>query len=873
MAVGLKEGHRRAERDIVGLTEDEVKRSRELNGDNSLSKEKKKGFFKRFLENLSDPIIKILLIALVLEVIFTLGHCNYFEIGGILLAVLISSTVSTASEYKSERAFEKLSEESLSGTVSVLRNGKIQKITVADIVVGDIIYLSVGEKIHADGKILSGKVGVDQSALNGEGEEAQKHPSSGDSWDLSEENKVFRGSLVTSGSGVMRVMRVGAETFFGMVARDVQSETRESPLKLRLARLASQISRIGYIVAALVGFAYLFNIFIVDNSFSAERIAAAFHDYKFMFSSLLHTLSLMITVVVVAAPEGLPMMITVVLSANMKRMLSDNILVKKLVGIETAGSMNILFTDKTGTLTEGKPKIERIVTSEGAYKTLSALSRTGEVYRALCLCARYNTDVEMISGSVIGGNGTDRAVFEYFSDADVEDARVSAKEAFTSENKYSSARVNGITLFKGAAEKIMLSSSMALSSSGDYIPFERSRLYSEYLSAVKRGERVLAVAISESGTFENLKFVALIVMKDKLRKGVKEAVKEVLGAGIQTVMITGDGRETATHIASECGIFKEGSFNIAIGSDELSAMTDKEIKSIIPNLRVIYRALPQDKTRLVRLSQELGLVVGMTGDGINDAPSLKLSDVGFAMGGGTDIAKSAADIVILDNSFTAIAKTILYGRTIFKSIRKFITFQLTMNFAACGISLFGQFIGIDTPITIIQMLWINIIMDTLGGLAFAGEPPLHYYMREKPKRRDEPILTKQMLLNICFSGMFTLGLCILFLTSYVFREIYYSAFGMIKFYTAFYALFVFMGVFNCFISRCERLFIFSGISKNRAFVFIMLLILAIQIFMIYFGGELFRCTPLSPRELLFVFLLAASVLPFDFIRRVFNKLK
>ena len=294
---------------------------------------------------------------------------------------------------------------------------------------------------------------------------------------------------------------------------------------------------------------------------------------------------------------------------------------------------------------------------------------------------------------------------------------------------------------------------------------------------------------------------------------------------------------------------------------------------ILPKNRVVSRALPQDKTRLVRLSQELNLVVGMTGDGINDAPSLKLADVGFAMGSGTDIAKSASDIVILDNSFLAINRTILYGRTIFKSIKKFITFQLTMNLAACGVSLIGQFIGINTPITIIQMLWVNIIMDTLGGLAFAGEAALSYYMQEKPKRRDEQILSSDMLNQIAITGAYTLILCIVFLTSPVIRLMYGASSPSAKFYTAFYALFIFSGIFNCFSARCSRLWLLSNIGKNKTFIFIMLLISVIQVCMIYFGGAVFRCVPLAPYELSFAILLAATVIPFEMIRRLVYKLK
>lgn len=858
---------------IKGLSTAEVKRSLELYGDNSLSREKKKSFLSRLFENLCDPIIKILMIALVLQVIFTFGNINYLEIGGIIVAILLSSLVSTISEYRSEQAFDKLRDGGFDGQVSVLRDGRIKRIGSSDIVVGDIVYLSVGERIQADGEIVSGKITVDQSALNGESAECVKTVGRDYGWELTSSSKVFRGSVITDGNAIMKVGRVGQSSFYGMVARDVQAETRVSPLKLRLSRLASQISKIGYVIAAIVGITYLFNAIVVDQGFDGERILNYLRSAQNLISTLVSAVTLMITVVVVAAPEGLPMMITVVLSANMKRMLNDNILVKKLVGIETAGSMNILFTDKTGTITYGKPECEKIITQTGSYRGIASLKRAGSIYDYLVLSARYNTDVIDLGGELTGGNPTDRGIYEFFREESAPSVEIIEKESFSSEKKCSSVKLkNGKILIKGAAERIIGASTRSILPSGERVPFDSRAVFDEYLSAASQGQRVIGVAIKDEGSDE-LTFVALISMKDKIRRDVRESVSQVQRAGIQIVMITGDGEETASAIAEECGIYNPAAGHTALSGDKLRSMTDDEVKACLPKLRVISRALPQDKTRLVRLSQELDLVVGMTGDGINDAPSLKLCDVGFAMGSGTDIAKSASDIVILDNSFTAISRTVLYGRTIFKSIRKFITFQLTMNFAACGVSLLGQFVGVDTPITIIQMLWVNIIMDTLGGLAFAGEPPLDYYMQEKPKRRDEQILSGEMLHQILITGAYTLLLSVFFLASPTTRLIYGSYLPTDKFYTAFLALFIFSGIFNCILARSSRLWVFSNISKNKAFVLIMLLISAIQILMIYFGGTVFRCVPLLSGELSFVILLSMTVIPFDLIRRLIYRLK
>ena len=788
------------------------------------------------------------------------------------MAILLSTIVSTISEVGSENAFEKLNDEASCSNVSVLRDGSIKSLSSNELVVGDIVYLSVGERIQADGEMLSGKISVDQSALNGESEECAKYAVSGNDWDLTSANKLFRGSIITDGSGIMQVGRVGEKTYYGMVAKDVQTDTRQSPLKLRLGKLAGQISRIGYVVAAVVGVSYIFNAVFVKNGFDIERISSSFSKPADLFGLLVHALTIMTTVIVVAAPEGLPMMISVVLSANMKRMLSDNILVKKLVGIETAGSMNILFTDKTGTITYGKPQCEKIITLNESYRGINSLKKSKKIYELLNLSAHYNTDVISRGNEVVGGNATDRAIYEYFKEDHVSKLSVLEKTPFSSDRKMSSVRLeNGKILIKGAAEMILASSRYAIDERGQRVRFNSESVYREYLTCVNNGQRVVGVAMN--GGNEELVFIALIVMKDKIRPDVYEAVKAVSKAGIQIVMITGDGKETSCAIARECGIYNPSAGHIALSSSELGKMTDKEVKAILPKLRILSRSLPQDKTRLVRLAQEMDLVVGMTGDGINDAPSIKLADVGFAMGGGADIAKSASDILILDNSFSAIEKTILYGRTIFKSIRKFITFQLTMNIAACGVSLIGGFIGVDTPITIIQMLWINIIMDTLGGLAFAGEAPMSYYMNEKPKRRDEGILSREMLNQIVFTGAYTLVLCIVFLSSPTIRIMYGGLNPTNKFYTAFYALFIFAGLFNCFSARCSRLWLLSNISKNKLFILIMLLISIIQICMVYFGGTVFRCTPLAVHEISFAILLAATVIPFEMIRRLIYKLK
>lgn len=858
-----------------GLTQKEVVRSRELHGENCIASEKKISFFRKFLSNLMDPIIRILFAAVFLEVLLTLGHCNWIEVIGIVLAALVAAGVSTVSEHISGIAFERMQREGNEKCVRVIRDGEIVEIKASELVVGDLLLLARGESAMADGVLIEGRLRMDQSALNGEGKEVEKRVGNGGEFTLDNPYKVFSGSIVTDGEGVLLVERVGVQTFYGMVARDLGVQTRESPLKLRLEKLARTISKIGYVLALFVALAYLFRVFVVAENFEWENIKASLLDFPYLSKHLLHAFTLMITVVVVAVPEGLPMMITVVLSANMKRMLSDNVLVKKLVGIETAGSLNILFTDKTGTLTTGRLSVEKIIHPDGVFRLQGALDKMGELADALYLNARYNTECIYTARGVKGGNTTERAIAQWFKADRCTGVRVHSKTPFCSENKYSLATLTDVkgrqrTFIKGAPERIVEMCEYYLRADGTYAPFDREGMYSSFLECASLGQRVLAVAFSDGERIGRLVFVGLICLKDKLRSNVKSTVRMLHSAGISVIMLTGDSKETARAIAGECGIYQEGSRKIVMDRRELEKISDEELLRCLPDIAVIARAMPQDKVRLVRVAQAKGAVVGMTGDGINDAPSLKLADVGFAMGAGTDIAKDSADIVILDNSLGAIAKSVLYGRTIFHSIRKFITFQLIMNLVACGVSLFGLFFGLENPITVTQMLWINLIMDTLGGLAFASEPPLAHYMKEKPKRREEEILTGQMLVRIFTMGTISLLLCLLFLFGN--RSIAHlatSQFSLLHL-CAFYVMFVFMGIMQAFCARSDRFSPFSGLTKNRSFLWIMSAIFVIQLLMVYFGGEFFRTTPLSMRELLYVCSISFVILPLDFLRRIFR---
>lgn len=842
----------------TGLSSKEVINRRNKYGSNKLTSKNKNTFIKLVLESLSDPIIKILLIALAIKVIFLFKDSDIYETVGIFIAIFLATIISTLSEYGSEKAFEKLNEENSIIKVKVLRNAKKETINIDELVVGDIVYLESGDKVPADSIIIKGELYIDESILTGETKE--RHATINDD--------IYMGSIVTDKSATIEVTNVGDKTFYGKIANDIQEKPVESPLKSRLRVLASQISKLGYTAALLILISYMFNAVVVSNNFDLSKIL----EFKDFSSHLLYALTLSVAVVVMAVPEGLPMMITLVLSSNMKRLLKRNVLVRKLVGIETAGSLNILFTDKTGTLTEGKLSVELFTDAElTEYKNINKLST--HKYELLYQSLVYNNSSFLNNGIPEGGNTTDRALLSYIGRDDKTTYKIINKKEFNSKLKYSTVETNykGHTIFiKGAYEKILEKCNKYQKNDGSVRVLINKEKITNYVNAkTSEGIRALALAYKENN-FDAYILLGFIFLKDNIRKEAYEGIKKIKSAGIQVVMLTGDAKNTAVSIAKELRIITKPTDKV-LTSDEFNNMTDEEVKTILPNLRVLSRSLPQDKNRLVKLAQELDLIVGMTGDGINDAPALKRADVGFSMGSGTEIAKETSDIVIIDNNILSISVAILYGRTIFKSIRKFIIFQLSVNICAVLLSIIGPFIGILSPITIIQMLWINMVMDTLAGLAFSYEPALDEYMEEPPKKRNEKIINKYMTNQILFNGLYGAILCIWFLKSKFISSIYRIDPSNKYLLTAFFGLFIFIAIFNAFNARTYRLNILSNILKNKVFIAIITFIAIVQIILIYYGGEVFRTTGLTMYEFEIMIILAFSIIPFDIIRKIIIK--
>ena len=857
-----------------GLSDKEVIEKRKKYGDNGLSRKKQDTFFKMFVETLGDPIIKILLIALSIKIIFLFKDFDFYETIGIVLAIIIASFISTISEYGSEKAFERLQEESSKIRVRVIRNSKVVLVDVSDIVLDDIVLLSSGDKVPADGIILEGTISLDESSLNGEAKEVYKSSSS-------TSNKVYRGTVVYDGEALIRVDAVGDKTFYGNLASEIQDKEPISPLKLRLTKLAKTISIFGYIFAGLVALGYLFSVVFIENNFDIDKIVATISNGRVMFGHILYALTLSVTLIVVSVPEGLPMMITLVLSSNMRRMLKKNVLVRKLVGIETAGSLNILFTDKTGTLTKGKLEVIGLYLPNKVFiNNVMELSSYRNYYDLVIPSLLYNNDsvYDFDNNRVIGGNITDRAIMDFIKMKKGDEYKVTDKVSFDSKNKYMISVVKGannLRLIKGAPEVIINACNTYYDANGDKKIFKnKDEMFKKVDDYTKNGIRVLALAVSDDvlnlRSFRNVSFLGLVMIKDEVRKEAISGLEMVKAAGIQTVMVTGDNKNTASALAFELGLLSNDD-DIILTSDELAKMSDKDVKKILPKLKVVARSLPHDKSRLVNVARDLDLVVGMTGDGVNDAPALKKADVGFAMGSGTEVAKEASNIVILDDNFMSIVNAILFGRTIFKSIRKFIIFQLSVNICAVMVSLIGPFIGIDQPVTVIQMLWINMVMDTLAGVAFAYEPPLIEYMNEKPKKKGEHIVNKYMFNQIIVMGLYTSLLCLLFLKLPSISNLFEQNGGHLM--TAFFGLFIFCSIFNSFNARTHRINIFSNIFKNKAFLIVILFIVIIQIYLIYYGGEVFRTVGLSLYEFNMMILISMTVIPVDFLRKVLLRLR
>ena len=856
-----------------GLTDKEVEASREKFGSNAIPDSEPTTFWEEFKETFGDPMIRILLaIAALMIVMFFFEYAEIYEPLGTIVAVLIVAFVSAKTGVASDTKYRELKDSTKKDQCKVHRNGLVTVIDVDDVVVGDKILLQSGDKIPADGVLVSGSLRVDNSALNGEAEECKKTETS-ESFQLADDitgdtfvdaHSLFRGAVVFDGEGILDVRKVGLKTMMGKMAEEMQEEEPDSPLKVKLAKLAKQISTFGYIGAIFISILYFVHSIIVGDGVSAyfaQGVAVVIKD-------LVDAVSLAIVIIVCAVPEGLPLMISLVLMQNTSKMLDHNVLVRKAEGIETAGSLNILFSDKTGTITKGMLEVVDFFTADGISIGIPELSKHSKVKGLVDLAIGKNTQsMYDASHKVIGGNATDQALMKFIGEATFnalgvnKEYTVTASQGFNSTNKFSQARIGslGKTFYKGAPERLLAQAKKYLDGDGNVKDMDKAALDKKIDELASKAMRVLAFGYSEKDMTESrinddIVIIGLVGIRDDVRPEAKVA------------------------IAKDAGLLKESS-DRALSSAQLNEMSDEEVKKIIPDIRVIARALPTDKSRMVRLCQEMNLVVGMTGDGVNDSPALKRADVGFAMGSGTEAAKEAGKIVILDDNFKSIKDAIWYGRTIYHNILKFCKFQLVINVAAVVVSAIAPFFGVEEPLKVTHLLFVNLVMDSLGAIMLGNEPALKKYMTEKPRRRDENIVNRKMMAQIVTMGAWLTIISFLYLKLPFFRGLFAEGErGDLQHLTGYFVLFIVSALFNGFNVRDDGLAIFKGLNENKGFLKVFIAIVAVQALIVNAAliplevftliGNMFSCVPFGIAGWVAVVLLAVTMIPADMVRKM-----
>jgi len=868
---------------LNGLTAAEVEESRKKHGANSIPEAEPETFWQLFLEGFQDPMIRILcVIAVIMFGMFLVGESDWYEPVGTIIAILLVNFVSARTGVANDRAYRDLKASQKKDTVKARREGVIKVIPADEVVVGDVILLQSGDKILADGILAEGALSVDNSALNGEAEECPKSEApdgfaipetiTGDTF--VDAHSLFRGATVLDGEGYMIVQKVGLDTMMGKMAKDMEDKEPDSPLKVKLNKLAGQISVFGYIGAIIIALAYFIHFVMLAGGLSAYLATGGLS----ILGDVMNAIAIAITIIVCAVPEGLPLVIALVLMQNTGKLLKVNVLVRKSIGIETAGSLNILFSDKTGTITKGQ--LEVVEFFDGCGRTTD-INTAAAMREALHLSIGKNTGALFDDQHhVVGGNMTDQALLKFLGEdafhalAARDDCEIGAQQDFNSANKFSQAYLpgQGRTFYKGAPERLLAKAKKCLDTQGNEVDIDETALNQKIDDLANRAMRVLAFGYSREKLVrdeihDDLVLIGLVGIRDDVRPEAREAIEEVQKAGIQVVMITGDRRETAMAIAREANLYHGGD-ELVLTSAELAEMSDDEVKKIIPRIRVISRALPTDKSRMVRLCQEMNLVVGMTGDGVNDSPALKRADVGFAMGSGTEVAKEAGKLVILDDNFNSIKNAIWYGRTLYINILKFCKMQLVINLAAVFVSAISPFIGIESPLKVTHLLWINLCMDSLASLMFAGEPALKKYMRMKPRRRDESIISRPMAIQIVIMSIWLTILSLVWFKVPFFRACFATE---AQWYTGFFCMFVFAFMVNAFNVRSDSLNVFEHIGENKRFIHIWLAIMAVQVLLVSIGGvigEVFSCVRFGLDGWIAVCLMALTMYPVDLIRKV-----
>lgn len=859
-----------------GLSSKEVLKSRELHGSNKLPEPKLDKWYDFAKEALSEKITMILIAIAVLQLFLgVMGVMDLSDPIMILVVLAIVTCIAVKTGLGVQKSAAELRAKTSVRYCDVIRDGKVQTINKDELVVGDLVCVGMGQEIFADGYLIEGKISVNNAAINGETKECKKTPIEGyvhkktTSTDAyTNQNCLFAGTTVMSGEGKMIVTDVGVNTVNGDTL--VKMQTLEAPktaLDIALDNLSDFISKWGTI-AALITFAVLTISGIVQVGFGEYFSGGVLN----IIQKIAQNFSVALTIIVAAVPEGLPLIVKLVTKQNVKTMEKFNILAKNPGKIPELAYVDIICTDKTGTLTTGIMTPKKIIDGFG-----NDINKDSVLWNNIKANISLNNSATFDSeNNITGGNSIDRAVLSLVNPETYSDIQktypVKLKQVFNSSNKYSAFTTkDGITYYKGAPEKLIEHCTKVMDSSGEIVDNNDNDKLSNAMTAMtSNAMRCIAVTMADGDLVENeipndMTFLGIIGVVDPVRDEVPSAVKTAHKAGIQVIEITGDCIETAVAVATECGIYKDG--DLALTNDEFEAMSDDEVKSIIPRLRVISRCSPNTKLRLVTLAQEIGKSVAMTGDGVNDSPALKRADVGFGMQGGSDVAKEASDIVLTDDNFASVVKAVELGRTFMHNIMMFLEFQLPINISLLILSVIYPMIATGALLASVQILIVNIIMDSLNSLSFGGEPPKDEYMTEKPIKKGSGLFIRGAKKRIAISTVAFIALYGIITFSPI-ANMFATETEAI---TARFALLCFMAVFNGFNIRTEHINLFNGIGKNKLFSAIAIGIFVMTFALCNFAENLIKVTALDFKHWVVVVILAFMVIPIDLIRKIIEK--
>ena len=861
-----------------GLSSKEVLKSRELHGSNKLPEPKLDKWYDFAKEALSEKITMILIAIAVLQLFLgVMGVMDLSDPIMILVVLAIVTCIAVKTGLGVQKSAAELRAKTSVRYCDVIRDGKVQTINKDELVVGDLVCVGMGQEIFADGYLIEGKISVNNAAINGETKECKKTPIEGyvhkktTSTDAyTNQNCLFAGTTVMSGEGKMIVTDVGVNTVNGDTL--VKMQTLEAPktaLDIALDNLSDFISKWGTI-AAVITFAVLTISGIVQVGFGEYFSGGVLN----IIQKIAQNFSVALTIIVAAVPEGLPLIVKLVTKQNVKTMEKFNILAKNPGKIPELAYVDIICTDKTGTLTTGIMTPKKIIDGFGNdVNKDSVLGNNIKANISLNNSATFDSE-----NNITGGNSIDRAVLSLVNPETYVDIQkkypVKLKQVFNSSNKYSAFTTkDGVTYYKGAPEKLIEHCTKVMNSSGEVVENnDRDALSNAITAMTSNAMRCIAVTMADGDLVENeisndMTFLGIIGVVDPVREEVPSAVKTAHKAGIQVIEITGDCIETAVAVATECGIYKNG--DLALTNDEFEAMSDDEVKSIIPRLRVISRCSPNTKLRLVTLAQEIGKSVAMTGDGVNDSPALKRADVGFGMQGGSDVAKEASDIVLTDDNFASVVKAVELGRTFMHNIMMFLEFQLPINISLLILSVIYPMIATGALLASVQILIVNIIMDSLNSLSFGGEPPKDEYMTEKPIKKGSGLFIRGAKKRIAISTVAFIALYGIITFSPIANMFATETEAM----TARFALLCFMAVFNGFNIRTEHINLFNSIGKNKLFSAIAIGIFVMTFALCSFAENLIKVTALDFKHWVVVVILAFMVIPTDLIRKIIEKKK